>query len=234
MGLSPAQRHNRRIEMEQKLAKQEAINSATSLHMQLLALNEDLERVRSQPTIADRIEMKRNDLLPRWMPTVREYIDGGKNYRNPVFAWCVIWLFDVGDFEQALDLADIAISQGQPTPDDIKSTFPAFVADTVLAWSEETLARGESIEPYFSRTFEKVTEHWRLHEEITAKWFKFAGLMLLRDGKGEARATAHDDVELLEKADALLAAAESRHKKVGVGTMRKTIAARIRSLSNQP
>ncbi|MFK8259674.1 phage terminase small subunit [Erwinia sp. AnSW2-5] len=233
MGLSPAQRHSQRIEMERQLARQEATNSATSLHMQLLALYEDVARVQSLPTIADRIELKRTEMLPRWMPTVQAYLDAGKVYRNPVFAWCVVWLFDVGDFEQALDWADIAISQEQPTPDDIKSTFPAFVADTVLAWADDTLSRGESVEPYFSRTFEKVTSHWRLHEEITAKWLKFAGLMLLRDDRGEARATAHDDVELLEKADALLAAAESRHKKVGVGTVRKSIAARIRSLSNQ-
>lgn len=233
MGLSPAQRHTRRIEMESQLARQEAITSATSLHMQLLALNEDIARLQSQPTIADRIELKRNEMLPRWMPTVQEYLDGGKVYRNPVFAWCVIWLFDVGDLEQALDWAEIAISQEQPTPDNIKSTFPAFVADTVLAWADEALSRGESVEPYFSRVFGHVTGVWRLHEEITAKWLKFAGLMLLRDERGEARATAHDDVELLEKADALLAAAESRYKKVGVGTMRKTIAARVRSLSNQ-
>lgn len=234
MGLSPAQRHSQRIEMERQLAKQEAITSKTSLHMQLLALNEDVERVRSQPTIADRIEMKRSEMLPRWMPTVQEYLDAGKVYKNPVFAWCIVWLFDVGDFEQALNWADIAIAQEQPTPDNIKSTFPAFVADTVLGWADETLSRGESVEPYFSHVFERVTASWRLHEEITAKWLKFAGLLLLRDERGEARATAHDDVALLEKADALLATAESRHKRVGVGTMRKTIAARIRSLSNQP
>ncbi|SQD04869.1 putative terminase, endonuclease subunit from bacteriophage origin [Escherichia coli] len=45
---------------------------------------------------------------------------------------------------------------------------------------------GHSIEPYFSRTFENIREKWRLHEDINAKWFKFAGLYLLRDEKGAA------------------------------------------------
>lgn len=233
MGLSPAQRHNQRIAMQQQLARQEAIDSATSLHMQLLALNEDVQRVRSLPNIAERIEMKRNELLPRWLPTVQEYLDGDRVHRNPVFAWCIIWLFDVDEFDQALDWADIAISQKQPTPDNIKSTFPAFVADTVLDWAEDTLSRGESVEPYFSRTFENVASHWNLHEKINAKWFKFAGLLLLRDDKGEARATALDDVTQLEKADRLLATAQKFNKNAGVGTVRKTIAARIRQLAKE-
>ena len=233
MALSPGQRHTQRIKVEQQLARQQAVEAADSLHMQLLALRRDIEQLRALPTIADRVEFKRAELLPRWLPTVQAYLDGGKVFPNPVFAWCVIWLFDTGELEQALDWADIAIAQRQETPDNIKSRFPAFVADTMLAWAQETLSRGESVEPYFSRTFERVTQQWRLHEEITAKWLKFTGLLLLRDDKGEARAAAVDDVELLEKADALLAAAEAKHKKVGVGTVRRTIAARIRSLQKQ-
>lgn len=233
MRMSPAQRHSQRVQTEQKLARQEAIDTANSLHLHMQALSQDVERVRSLETIADRIEYKRNELLPRWMPTVEAYLASGKVYPNPVFSWCVVWLFDTGELEQALDWADIAISQAQQTPDNIKSRFPAFVADNVLAWAEDTLSRGESVEPYFSRTLENVTQNWRLHEEITAKWLKFAGVMLLRDDNGEARATALDDVALLEQAEALLAAAEAKHKKVGVGTLRKTIAARIRSLQKQ-
>ena len=102
-----------------------------------------------------------------------------------------------------------------------------------MAWSENTAAAGESVEPYFSQVFEKVTQHWRLHEEITAKWFKFAGLYLLRDDNGQPRATAVEDVETLQKADALLASAENLYKRVGVATMRGQIGARIRSLTKE-
>ncbi|EOC1097147.1 terminase [Cronobacter sakazakii] len=231
MALSPAQRHSQRIAMEQQLLRREAVERAESLHLQIQALNNDVAHVRNLPTIADREAYKRDVLLPRWMPTVESYLAGGKVYPNLVFSWCVVWLFDAGDFEKALAWADIAIEQQQPTPENIRSHFPAFVADTVLSWAEATAAAGESVEPYFSQTFEKVTQCWRLHEQITAKWFKFAGLMLLRDDEGQPRATALDDVETLEKADALLASAEKLYKRVGVGTMRAQIGARIRSLT---
>jgi hypothetical protein len=230
MSLSPAQRHSQRVAMQQQLARLESVNTANSLHTQVQEITADVERLRNLQMVAERVEMKRTELLPKWMPTVTSYLELGKPYANPVFAYCIIWLFDVGDYDQALDWADIAIEQGQETPGNFKTRFPAFVADQMLAWAEQASQAGEDLEPYFSRTFENVTQRWRLHEEITAKWFKFAGLLMLRDESGQARATAIDNVETLLSADRLLAAAEAKYRKVGVGTMRKTIAARIRSL----
>ncbi|WP_455811909.1 phage terminase small subunit [Pseudomonas graminis] len=233
MSLSPAQRHSQRIAMQQQQARLEEVNTTASLHLQIQQIREDVELLRSQPTTADRVEMKRDVLLPKWLPTAESYLALGKVYANPVFSYCVIWLFDVGQYDQALDWADIAIAQEQATPENIKSRFPAFVADQMLEWAEQASQAGEDIEPYFSRMFENVTQRWRLHEEITAKWFKFAGLLLLRDESGQARAAAIDDVETLLSAERLLAAAEAKYHKAGVSTMRRTIAARIRHLQGQ-
>ncbi|ECI4314828.1 terminase [Salmonella enterica subsp. enterica] len=233
MALSPAQRHSQRIAMEQKLKRSQALDTTESMHLLIRALETDVEYVRSLPLIADRVNYKREALLPKWVPTVEAYLASGQVYANPVFAWCVIWLFDVGDLDLALDWADIAISQQQATPDRLRSNFPTFVADTMLAWAQETAGRGESVEPYFSRTFERVANTWRLHEQVTAKWFKFAGLELLRNDDGQKTAAGVDDIETLEKADQLLAIAEKHYSKIGVRTARQTIAARIRKLAQE-
>jgi hypothetical protein len=233
MSLTPCQRYRARVIAEQALRNPGAQAAAgpVSLHVQLGELERDVQILRSLPTIADRVEMKRDILLPKWQPVVAEYLGGGKVFINPVFAYCVVWLFDVGDFDQALDWADIAIDQGQETPGNFKSSFAAFVADTVLAWAETQSALGHHIEPYFARTFTNVLEKWRLHEEIKAKWFKFAGLFLLRDDKGTPRATAIDDVAVLQQADSLLAQAHACNNKSGVQTARERITARIRKLT---
>ena len=231
MSLSPAQRHSQRIATERRLVNSQAVDSRESMHVLLAALEKDVALARSLPVIADRVVLKRDVLLPRWMPTVEAYLASGQNYANPILAWCVIWLFDVGELEKALDWADIAISQQQATPEQLRSNFPTFVADTMLAWAEESAGLGESIEPYFSRTFENVATRWRLHEQITAKWFKFAGLQLLRGEDGQKTAAGVDDVETLQKADQLLASAEQYYSKIGVRTQRQTIAARIRKLT---
>lgn len=233
MALSPAQRHSQRIAMEQKLKRSQALETTESMHLLIRELETDVEYVRSLPLIADRVNYKRDVLLPKWVPTVEAYLASGQVYANPVFAWCVIWLFDVGDLDKALDWADIAISQQQATPDRLRSNFPTFVADTMLAWAQETAGRGESLEPYFTRTFERVANTWRLHEQVTAKWFKFAGQELLRNDDGQKTAAGVDDIETLEKADQLLAIAEKHYSKIGVRTARQTIAARIRKLTTQ-
>lgn len=231
MALSPCQRYRSRIIAEQKLNKREALNaSPESLHLMLRELSCDLLRLSELPNIAEKVEMKRNDLLPKWLPTAERYLASGTVYENPVFAWCVVWLFDVGSFDQALEWADIAITQGQNTPENIRSAFPAFVADTVLAWSKTQLDQGHSIEPYFSRTLTNVCDNWRIHEEIKAKWLKFAGLLLISDQTGKPNVTAIEDIDVLNKSDDLLSQAALVFPGVGVGTMRTKIAARIRSL----
>lgn len=230
--LSPAQKHKERVMLSQALARHQQVTSGHSLHVQLRELERDIAVLRAQPRTCDRVEMKRTILLPKWLPTAQQYLDAGEIYQNLVFSWCVVWLFDVEEFDQGLDWADIAISQGQQTPDRLKRTFAAFVADTIFEWSATATELGESVEPYFSRTFKNVAEKWRLHEEISAKWYKAAGLLLLRDDAGAPRATAVDDVSTLKKADALLEKAAAFHRTIGVGTMRKQIAARIRALES--
>lgn len=232
MAMSPCQRHRARIKAAQALDKHEALTaSPVSFHLQKLELESDVVQLRSLPTTADRVEFKRDHLLPRWLPTVEAYLAGDKRYANPALVYCVIWLLDTGEMEKALDWADIAIREGQAMPDNFKSTLPAFIADTVLAWATDEAAKGHSIQPYFSRTFDNIRDKWRLHEDINAKWFKFAGLYLLRDHNGEPRATAVEDVDILEQADALLAKAEKFNKNAGVKTMRGKILARINGLT---
>ncbi len=204
-----------------------------SLHLQLLSLEKDVKRLGSLTRVADKIELKARELLPKWLPYAERYLNADKVYQYPVFGYCVVWLFDTGDIDKALDWADIAITQSQATPDKIKSKFPAFVADFILDWAEGESQAGRSIEPYFSRTFTNVRENWRLNERHTAKWFKFAGEFLLRDKDGKPIAAAISDIPTLIRANELLAQAEGFHKKIGVETLRKRIASRIRALEKQ-
>lgn len=232
--MTPCQRHRTSVKTAKALDKREALESSpVSFHLQMLELERDVAQLRSLPRTEDRIEFKRDVLLPRWMPTVKSYLSGDTRFANPALVYCVIWLFDTGEMGKALDWANVAISENQAMPENFKSTMPAFVADTVLEWATRQAEAGHSIEPYFGRTFENIREKWRLHEDINAKWFKFAGLYMLRDEKGQPRATAVDDVEMLEQADALLAQAHAFNTNAGVRTMRDKIRARINGLTKQ-
>ncbi|WP_312156317.1 phage terminase small subunit [Lelliottia nimipressuralis] len=210
-----------------------AVNDSESLHLQLLALDRDLARLSALPRIQDRIELKRTELLPKWLPYVERYLAAGKVYEYTVFGWTIIWLFDVGEIEKALDWADIAISQEQPTPERLKSRFPAFVADQVLEWAEAQSQAGHSIEPYFSRVFKHVREDWRLHEKHTAKWYKFAGEFLLRDNTGKPAPSTIFDVDALHRSRELLLIADGLWPKIGVRSRITRIDARLRQLEKE-
>ncbi|HFH3794174.1 TPA: phage terminase small subunit [Yersinia enterocolitica] len=232
MALSPAQRHTARIQAERKLNNHEALAGVASMHLQKMAIDNDAQRLHGL-TLAEKVQLKRRELLPRWLPSVETYLSAGEVYSNPVFTYCIAWLFDVGDFDQALDWADIAIGQRQITPFGKRRSIAHFVADSMLAWSEASAEQGQSIEPYFSRVFENVRDNWRIPEQASAKWFKFAGLMLLRNDKGEPLPSAIQDVATLQQADALLAQANTFHSGCGVKTHRQRIAARLRVLEKE-
>lgn len=236
-GITPMQRFQQQWRDEQQ-AKQVArhpdlLRAEDSMHIKLAALDIDVKRLRSLTTLADRIDMKSNDLLPKWEPVAREYVESGEAYPNPILVYCIIWLIDVRRFDTALAWADLAIQQGQEMPPNIKSKMPAFIAASIYDWAEVEAEAGRTVEPYFQQVFDKVAHHWRLHERIASKYYRFAALWLLRDEDGKPRASSITDVALLEKADRLLAKAAELHPKIQVKTMRQRIAARIRALTDR-
>lgn len=206
------------------------LQAEDSLHIKLIALNNDVTRLRALPVMAERQKMKRDELLPRWEPVAKDYLESARAYENPVLVYCIIWLLDVRRFDQALDWADIAIHQGQQTPDNIKSTLPAFVAAQVFDWATCELESGRSPEPFFSRTFENVTKVWRVNERITARYYRLAGLTMLRNSEGGIHISAVDDTVRLEQAMEMLIKARELNSKSPVKTAIDRIRMRIRAL----
>ncbi|MPX98202.1 terminase [Salinivibrio sp. VYel6] len=230
MKLSPVQRAKARAQAGQTAPLGQDVDT-DSLHIKLIELDEDVHAMRHRfAAIADRIKHKRDVLLPKYQPLAQAFIDSGDRYQNPLFAHVLVWLFDVEDLEQAIEWCLIAIERDIPTPDFMKRNWPTFCADQVFDWCERQAENGESIEPYFSQVFTKIRDDWRLHEKVNAKWFKFAGLILIRDENGRPRPSAVGDKQTLEAAYALLEQAHNYHAKVGVKTMMNKIEMRISAL----
>jgi hypothetical protein len=196
-----------------------------------------LKRLKAFERRADKIAHKREKLLPKWLPIAEEYLKNSKEKGNentvsdnPVFAYCIVWLFDVGDLGRAIEYAFTAIDIGQPMAGAIKRKWPGFIADTVFDWAELQAEQGRSIEPYFGTVFNRVTGQWKLPEPVTAKYYKFAGLALLRTANGEIQPSHVGDANRLKQADQLLEKAANLHKHAQVKTVRNKIAMRLRAL----
>ncbi|HCM1923101.1 TPA: terminase [Salmonella enterica subsp. salamae serovar 16:m,t:e,n,x] len=238
MPLTPFQRHVEGIRARQVMTGQAAPRAAglddSSLYVQLLQLRQDVATLRDQHNNAERFQMKRDVMLPRWMPWAEKYLAAGDVYQNPVFVWCIVWLMDVRKFEKALKWASIAIEQGQESPEGFRNNLPGTVADEVLDWAETEFEAGRSVEPYFTETFKSVTEQWKLNEQLTAKYYKLAGFLILRGSDNRINPANLTDPAALRQADRYLEAAGVLYKNAGVKSLRERIAARLRKLETTP
>lgn len=233
--VSPLAKQRRKlIEQQANQSASELISGADteSLHIKLIDFEEDRKYLKQLNAIEDKVKHKREVLVPKYKPYVEAYLAKGEVFENPIFTNMVIWLFDVNDMETAIAWCLKAIELDLPTPDNFRRDWPTVCADAVLEWAEKEAGRGHSIEPYFSKVFEKVEKEWRLHEEVHAKWYRFAGLYLIRNEEGQPQPTAIGCLETLEKALVLLQHAHDKYDKVGVKTKIAQIEQRIRAIKD--
>ncbi len=116
---SPGQRHKQRLIARQGAEQAASSGMATgavadSLHLQLIALDQDMVRLRKLARIGDRVNMKRDELMPKYRPYVERYLaavaESGQPYQNELFQRLIIWAFDVGDFDAGIAWAELAIA----------------------------------------------------------------------------------------------------------------------------
>jgi len=177
-------------------------------NQQMAGLSLALSQLAGLNSKSARAQLKRDELLPQFLPYLERYREAGQDYDNPVLTRVVIWLFDINDLDAALEWGFYAIERKQAMPDDFNRDVATFMADQVIDWAEQQHKAGHSIEPYFSRVFEKVVNEWHLFERISARYYKLAGLVLMNS---EQRAEQEHALEYFRRATEL-------HPKIGVGT----------------
>ncbi|POG04529.1 terminase [Pseudomonas putida] len=181
-------------------------NARKHLALMETSLDEDLARLSQIQGLATRQDLKRNELLPKYQDYVRRYVESGLVMPNRVLVQVMVWLFDTVQFEDALELADIAIAQDQKMPERFKRRdIQTFVADAICEWAYEEYKAQRSPEPYLSDLLPRVDGEWDLPEQIPAKYHKLIGIRA-QEAKEWTTALHH-----LERAQQL-------YSKVGVDT----------------
>lgn len=181
-------------------------NARKNILLQEAALDLDLERLSAINGLAGKQMLKRDELLPKYQDFIQRYVESGQNLPNRVLVQVIVWLFDTAQFEDGLELADFAISQGQQMPEGFKRRdIQTFVADAILEWAEAEQKANRSPEPYLSDLLPRVDGEWQLTEQIPAKFHKLIGI------RAEAAGDWETALKHFERATEL-------YPKVGVGT----------------
>ncbi|CAI8980033.1 Terminase [Pseudomonas sp. IT-P100] len=152
-------------------------NARKHLLLQEAALDVDLERLSALKNLASKQALKREELLPKYQDYVQRYCESGLNFPNRVVVQVMVWLFDTVQFEDALELADFLIEQGQQMPERFKRRdIQTFVADFVIDWAYAEYNASRSPEPYLSDLLPRVDGEWDLTEQIPSKCHKLIGM----------------------------------------------------------
>ena len=168
----------------------EALNSPANarkhLMLQEAALDQDLARISAINGLAGRQALKREELLPKYQEYVQRYCESGLNFPNRVAVQVLIWLFDTAQFDDALELADFLMEQGQEMPERFKRRdIQTFVADAVCEWAYAEYTAKRSPEPYLSDLLPLVDGEWNLTEQIPSKYHKLIGMRAMEAGQWE-------------------------------------------------
>ena len=211
----------------------DAVKTSTATQSAVeIALKTDVDKIRAMPSLAERNDYKRDHFLPKWLPYVDSYIQNGENYPNLTLAYCLVYCFDVGAFEKALALTEVAIKQQQALPDNFSSSPAAFASSFILEWAERCAQVGQSFEPYFSQILRKVVTEWTLHEVIQAKWLKFTAQALITTADGKVLPAQIYEPHRLMLAQCLLERAFTLNPKSGVKSLLERIQMRLKALKS--
>lgn len=148
------------------------------------ALEQDLNALHQIKDVAQKAELKKTQLIPKWQATIDEYIASGAKHLFEPLVRFVIWLLDSDQIDKAIAYADKAIAQQMPMPSGFSRSLAAFVAETIHDWAQRQFRAGHSAEPYLSDVILRVeTRAWLVIEPIILnKLYKLIGLLAQRDG----------------------------------------------------
>lgn len=161
-------------------------NARKHLLLQEAALDQDLARLSDLKNLASKQSLKREELLPKYQEYVQRYCESGLNFPNRVAVQVMVWLFDTTQFDDALELADFLMDQGQQMPERFRRRdLQTFVADAVCAWAYAEYKANRSPEPYLSDLLPLVDGEWQLTEQIPSKYHKLIGMRAMEAGQFE-------------------------------------------------
>lgn len=137
------------------------------LNVLLAALHQDLAALHDLTDVQKKIALKKEHLIPKWLPFVEQYIQSGAHHPFEPLVRLAIWLIDAEEIDKAIELTDFAIKQQQKMPDGFNRDLDSFAAESIHDWAFSQFKAGHGTEPYFSQVVERVeSKQWLVDQPI--------------------------------------------------------------------
>jgi hypothetical protein len=152
------------------------------------SLSEDMKALGEIKSVEAKADLKRA-LIPKYADYVARLRAEG--WQHDLLTTYMIWLFDIGRIEAALELGLYCVREGVPMPERFSRETYVVVADSVLEWAVAEYEADRSPEPFFSTVFGFVdgmnsAAPWDLPDKLRAKFYRLAGLLEDKAGRLDA------------------------------------------------
>lgn len=151
-----------------KMARHQAIENLAR------ELDADVAKLKAIKSVKEKIQVKAETLVPKYMPAVKSLI--ASNSADPILGQILVWLFDIEDIPNAMEVALHCIEHEVPMPERFKRDLHDYLCDTIVEWAEKEFEADRSVEPYFSKICE-ISRDWNMPDQVWAKLYRLQGMI---------------------------------------------------------
>lgn len=198
--MSLMRRHQAEVQGQTLLIqRQEANRSSQVDHYRLMLgrMHQDQQQLKQMPDHLERNRVAVEELLPKYLSYVRDWLAAGQTHQNDVLTQCVVWVVDGGRWDLLAELAGAALRLSLPLHW-MKRSLAEFVADGVFRAAEAVhktrlktpeAALSPSEQAIFSafwwvqQSLSQAEHGWaQANQVIRARFHKLAGVLSLQKG----------------------------------------------------
>lgn len=178
MPKTPAQRHLARIlaaQEAQRAAEQDPFGVATgSQHELMLAqLHAHMRQLKDIQSTEKKVEAKRG-LLPEYLEYLDGVLEADAGVQDPVVVTLLVWLLDVGEWMQALDVAAYCLRHKLALPDRFNRNLPTLLLDETSDAAIKGQLAGVNALVVLAKV-DELTQGHDTHDQARAKLHKAIG-----------------------------------------------------------
>ncbi|MHA6907300.1 terminase endonuclease subunit [Ralstonia pseudosolanacearum] len=174
---SPARNHFLRVTAASAAKAAQASNPlryATGQELMLAQLAEHKRQLKQVQSVERKAELKRK-LLPEYAAWVRGVLEADTGTQDEVFMTVMVWLIDVGNFADALELAAYAIRHQLEMPDQYQRTTACLIAEEFANMALKGIEAGDPVDVTALHEVAELVAAEDMPDEVRAKLHKAMG-----------------------------------------------------------
>lgn len=198
-------------------APKEAVSPASRVAAEIaLRFTHDLRRLKEIRSIDRKIEAKR-EMLPEYAAWIEGLLAAdagpGEGTVAEVLPTCMVWLIDIGEFNQALDLVPFIFQHHVAMPARYQRDAATIVVEEIADAAIKSQNAGTAFPLDILDRVAELTADLDLHDEVRAKLHKAAGIEQLRAAE---ELPADESKAALESTLATMREAQRLNSRVGI------------------